>query len=220
MPANNTSGVVHYWAGRLPGMVGLIHSPSPGVAVQKLRSYQPYFPYAIDNYRFVSCARGIEWDASIFLDLLGWVKFLPTKPLFVVVPDIWGDARATAEEWQAWEPKLRAYGFPLAFVIQDGMKLDKVPPTADWLFVGGSDQWRYPRLKDILAIGKPVHVGRVNSKKYLWVCHDLGVTSCDGSGWFRGDQKQNQDLLEFWAYLAGDIPKPGSDQLSLNLELV
>lgn len=217
MPANNTSGVVHYWAGRLPGKVGLIHSPDPKSKIQRPKSIQPYFPYAIDNYRFVSCSKGIEWDSKIFLDLLNYVKFLPRQPLFVVVPDVWGNAAATCDEWQQWESKLRRYGFLLAFVVQDGQDLDRIPESADWLFVGGSDQWRYPRLREIVAIGKPVHVGRVNHRRHLWMCHDLCVTSCDGSGWFRGDKEQLQILFDYWAYLAGDIPRPGSDQLTLDL---
>jgi hypothetical protein len=119
------------------------------------------------------------------------------------VPDVWGNAEATLDEWHQWAPRLRRWGFPLAFAVQDNITPAMVPPDCDVVFIGGSDQWRYPRLSQYVALGKPVHVGRVNHGKYLWACHDAGVTSCDGSGWFRGDKRQLNELLHYLEFLNG-----------------
>ena len=88
----------------------------------------------------------------------------------------------------------------MAFALQNGIELEQVPRSADWLFVGGTDDWRYPRLPDIVAMGKPVHVGRVNTSKRIWQCHDLGVRSVDGTGYFKGDPYCYQGLEAYIRY--------------------
>jgi len=42
-----------------------------------------------------------------------------------------------------------------------------------------------------------VHVGRVNTERLLWIAHYAGAESCDGTGWFRGDQQQLAGLLRY-----------------------
>ena len=44
---------------------------------------------------------------------------------------------------------------------------------------------------------KRVHVGRVNTYRLLWLAHEAGAESCDGTGWFRGDRKQLQGLIDY-----------------------
>jgi hypothetical protein len=197
MPANNSKGLVHYWAGKNPGCLGHIHSPG-----QKINFY-PWLPYALDNGRFISSTKGRHWDESLFIAHLNYASSLPSPPLWVVVPDVWGDANQTLAEWEVWAPRLRAWGFPLAFAVQDGIDPKDVPTDCDVVFIGGSDNWRYPRINQYVELGKPVHVGRVNHSKYLWACHDAGVTSCDGTGWFRGDKRQLNALLHYLEFLNG-----------------
>lgn len=47
------------------------------------------------------------------------------------------------------------------------------------------------------AFGSRVHVGRVNSPAALEWLQELGVGSCDGTGWMRGDPVQLQGLVRF-----------------------
>jgi hypothetical protein len=197
MPANNRAGLVHYWAGKNPGSIGHIHSPGSKIV------YFDWLPYALDNGRFISSTKNRPWDEAAFIAHINYASSLPSPPLWVVVPDVWGDAEATIAEWDAWAPRLRRWGFPLAFAVQDNITPAMVPDDCDVVFIGGSDQWRYPRLSQYVAMGKPVHVGRVNHGKYLWACHDAGVVSCDGTGWLRGDKRQLNELLHYLEFLNG-----------------
>jgi len=58
---------------------------------------------------------------------------------------------------------------------------------------------RFPgRLAHLIAPGGwRVHVGRVNQPARLEFLEDLGVESCDGTGWLRGDQMQLSGLVGF-----------------------
>jgi hypothetical protein len=185
MPANNASGIVHHLATQFPGSLG--HLWSPG---RPIKTYK-WLPYVLDNGVYRDFANHKAWDGEQFLDLVKQCKYLPQSPLWVVVPDVVGNGSATIDLWADWEPKLRKFGYPLAFVVQDGITISQIPTTADVIFVGGSDKWKYPMLEKFIALGKPVHVGRVNNAQYLWRCYQLGVTSCDGSGWFRSNHGNN-----------------------------
>lgn len=208
MPANNASGLVHYWAGRNPANVGHIHSPS------NRRSFYPWIPAAIDNDRFGCWSKGTPWDEAAFVEHIEYCRYACPNLLWIVVPDVVTDAAATMAEWHVWEPRLRKYGIPLAFAAQDGIEADQIPESADWIFVGGSDEWKYTRIPQFVATGKPVHVGRVNGNR-LWQLERLGVASCDGSGWFRGDRQQLDKLIVFWQWQSGDRPHPHEGQLEL-----
>jgi len=107
-----------------------------------------------------------------------------------VVPDLPRNAKATLEEWWVWEDEMRQLGIPLAFAVQDRIKPEQVRPSADWLFVGGTDEWCYPGLREITSMGKQVHVGRVNTIRRVQQCDEAGVASVDGNGWFTGDRYQ------------------------------
>jgi hypothetical protein len=170
--ANNCSGLTHHWATRLPGQVGHLWSPD---AHRKVNTY-PWIQVAFDNGRFASTEAGRRWDEALFIDHCDRIPHLPNKLLFLTVPDVPRNGKATLDEWKKWEPKLRKYGCPLAFVVQDGLTPADVPDEADWLFVGGSDQWRYSRIPDFLKLGKPVHVGRINGVR-LWQMDRIGVNT-------------------------------------------
>lgn len=212
MPANNASGFVHYWAGKNPGCIGAIHSPS------NRRSFYRWLPAAIDNDRFNVWSRGLKWSENAYIEHIEIARLSCAPILWLLVPDVVGDAIATLAEWDYWEPRLRKYNIRLAFAAQDGIEASQIPQSADVIFVGGSDQWKYTRIRDFVALGKPVHVGRVNGDR-IWRLHDLGVTSCDGSGWFRGDQQQLAKLDRFLKFQAGELPHRNEGQYSLKLEL-
>jgi hypothetical protein len=128
------------------------------------------------------------FDPVAFGKLLDRLERHPIKPIFVVSPDVFGDAAATFKLFQEWEPKIRSRGLPVALVLQAGQ--DKVPilwDRIDAIFVGGPDfHRRKPYVAEYCrkakALGKWIHVGRVNSARRLDWAIDLGADSVDGSG--------------------------------------
>lgn len=194
MPSNNTGSVVRDLHSRFPGR--LAHLITPG------GWRRPFMPYALDNGAFGAWIAGAEFDRLRFRDHLtsaaSHVQRGGEPPLWVAVPDVVADKRATLEAWDEWAPKLRSYGWPLAFVVQDGMIRQDVPEDADFVFVGGTLKWKWSWVPSWAAwFGKRVHVGRVNSPSALDWLDQLGVGSCDGTGWLRGDPRQLHGLIDF-----------------------
>src|SRR5690242_10191187 len=81
---------------------------------------------------------GVTWcaDNGAFSDKFDegkWWRFLTANAyaaadcLFAVAPDVVGDAVATIERSLPWLPKIRALGYPAAFVAQDGQESLPVP---------------------------------------------------------------------------------------------
>lgn len=107
--------------------------------------------------------------------------------LFAVAPDVVGNHAATLARALPMLPRIRAAGYPAAFVLQDGATPDDVPwGCCDWLFLGGTDPWRHSPAVDQLAAaaaarGVPLHVGRVNSLRRLRWAASLAARSSDGT---------------------------------------
>lgn len=192
MPANNSKAEVHYLAGRYPGKVGWLFSPGG------FRSPLSWMPYALDNGKFSVWSQGEEWDEEGYIAFIERFAKEKIKPRWALVPDVVADRIATLREWVRWASRLRALGYSLAFAVQDGMQPADVPSEADVVFVGGTTKWKWQTVPMWTANFPRVHVGRVNTLRWLRVCDRFGVESCDGTGWFRGDQKQRQGL---WTYL-------------------
>ncbi len=85
----------------------------------------------------------------------------------------------------------------MAIAVQDGMTPSDVPKEASVIFVGGTTSWKWRNLKTWTENFPRVHVGRVNTYKLLWMAHDAGAESADGTGWFRGDAKQLAGLTKY-----------------------
>jgi len=160
---------------------------SEGVAGQLLTPLTGYanagMPYGIDNGAFST------FHHDRYLALLR--RNIPNRAscLFVTSPDVVGDCTTTRELYSVWYPFLCAR-WPVAFVGQDGC--ERIPATADWLFVGGSTEWKDSVYADrlvhrTLSEGKKVHVGRVNTLRRYLHFRDLGCHTCDGSGVSRFD---------------------------------
>ncbi len=196
MPANNSKGVVHYWAGAF-GQVGHLYSPGP------MRGPWPWLPYALDNGAFPAFTAGTPWNERAYVRLLCWAAFAPIAPRWALVPDVVADREATLTSWDRWAPKVSVLRCPLAFAVQDGMTPDDVPRAADVIFVGGSTKpgsmrgWKWDTLPMWCAAFPRVHVGRVNGYAGLVRCAEAGAESCDGTGWFRGDARQLAGLERF-----------------------
>lgn len=141
-------------------------------------------PWAIDNGAFAG------FDEQSFRLIL---RQCAGKPgcLWAAAPDVVGDAAATLALFDIWEPQLRALGFPVALVAQDGLLASEVPwDRLDCLFIGGTTGFKLGQAARWLAHqakrrGKLVHMGRVNSKRRLRYAHSIGCDSVDGTSFSR-----------------------------------
>ena len=77
------------------------------------------------------------------------------------------------------------------------MTKEDVPTDADVIFVGGSTDWKWKNLYEWTKNFKRVHVGRVNSERLLWIAHEAGAESCDGTGWVRGGEERLEELHRY-----------------------
>lgn len=138
-------------------------------------------PWAADNAAFSG------FDAVRFLRMLDTLaaRRLPGC-LFVTVPDVVGRSADTCALFRIWALRLHVYGFPLAFVGQDGLQFHDVPwDDFSVFFVGGSTRWKLGIQAHTLcayakALGKRVHVGRVNSAPRAALFTDV-ADSIDGT---------------------------------------
>jgi hypothetical protein len=191
MPANNTGITTGWLAGRWPGRIGHLYSPGGQ------RGPFHFISYALDNGAYGAHLKKQPFDVAAWRSLLDWAKLSGRAPLWALVPDVVGDRLATLAAWDEYSPVLRSYGWPLAFAVQDGMTYSDVPRDASVVFVGGSTDWKWKTMADWCAAFPRVHVGRVNTYRRLWDCHDAGAESCDGTGWMRGSQLQLRGLLAY-----------------------
>ena len=195
--ANNSSPVFHYWAGRYPEKVGWLVGPR---AMKKTRLWD-WVTYAMDNDAFTAWTRNEDWDEEEFFRSLDAARLAPNKPEWVAVPDVVGDREATIERWHEYEDRVREYGWPVAFVVQDGMTVSDVPASADVVFVGGSDQqnWKWRNAHVFCENFDRVHIGRVNGLRRLLYSEKIGAESVDGTGWFReGADGMKLNRLNVW----------------------
>lgn len=142
---------------------------------------------------------GVQWcaDNGAFSDKFDehkWWRFLVSNAhradscAFAVAPDVVADAAATLERSRPWLAKIRALGYPAAFVAQDGFEnLTDVPwDELDCLFIGGSTEWKLGHharaaVREAKARGKWVHMGRVNSERRWKYADAIGCDSVDGT---------------------------------------
>lgn len=148
-----------------------------------LTRYKPQHPearFAIDNGAYSN------FRADYFRSLLERQR--PRRDLcrFVAVPDVVGSARRTLEVFDGWKKELA--GWPLALVCQNGQEHLPIPwDDISAIFIGGDTDWKMGLhsiacIKAAIALGKWVHVGRVNTPGRLEHFERLGADSLDGSG--------------------------------------
>lgn len=141
--------------------------------------------YAVDNEVFTG-----RFQPARFVAALERIAAAhgTARCLFVVAPDVVGDAPTTLAQFREWGPRIRAMNFPVALAGQDGMTVDSVPwDDLDAIFIGGSTRWKLGT--DAAAMvaegkrrGKWTHVGRVNS--VYRACRLIEPPdSVDGTAW-------------------------------------
>lgn len=138
--------------------------------------------WAADNGRF-----GSPQDYSDE-KYLRWLRGMPVETcLFATAPDVVGDAAGTLELSTPMLAPIRALGYPVAFVAQDGIERTDVPWDAfDCLFVGGTTEFKLGTVAVTVVAeakrrGKWVHMGRVNSLRRLAYAEAIGCDSADGT---------------------------------------
>jgi hypothetical protein len=142
-------------------------------------------PWAADNDAFGGWTREKELS---FSKMLGRICLDGNKSTckFIACPDVVGDSKTTLERFDKWESIVRATGFPVALVAQDGLYPSVVPwNRIDALFIGGTTEWKLSSNVDWLIAeaqdgGVWVHVGRVNSARRIRHFYEVGVDSIDG----------------------------------------
>ncbi len=140
--------------------------------------------WAADNGCF---AQGARFDIARFLAWLDRLRpHLPTC-LFAVAPDVYADWSATLARFASGARAIRALGYRVALVTQNGLRLAEIPwHEVDVLFIGGSDAHKRSQLvveavREARARGKPAHMGRVNSLRRLVSARAIGCASADGT---------------------------------------
>ena len=192
MPSNVWDPAVRELDRQYPGRLGNLISP--GAWRGPVSDY-----YALDNGRY----QAANWTEAAYWEHLDTAAKRPIPPQWVAMPDVYLDYNATLWGWEYWAPRVRTrYGWPLAFVWQNGITLDVVKQytDAEIQFIGGDDNLhagKWVLLAEATAGGFPrIHVGRVNAPRPALKCWREKVESIDGTGWRRTDrQRRGLELL-------------------------
>jgi hypothetical protein len=173
-----------------PDFYGVLAQPR-GANLSPIREGRKW---AYDNDCFNGGFNSWQWLATL-------QKLLPYRRscLFVVAPDVVGNAVKTKAMWYEWLPALRSMKLPLAFVAQNGQGALDFPEDASWLFVGGDDNFKLgdegrkcvSRAKEK---GMKIHMGRVNSLKRLRYAKSIGCDTVDGTFICFGKDKNTPKL--------------------------
>jgi len=152
--------------------------------------------YGLDNGSFT------DFDVDTF-ERMAFAAIGDDLCLWVAMPDVVGDHQSTLVLYEHWLIRLDYDGETKkrCFVLQDGCNLhhpDFEPPwdILDAVFVGGTDHYKesrdcYEVVEKAKALGKWVHVGRVNSPSRITYWHDI-ADSFDGSGIARFDDMKTK----------------------------
>lgn len=135
--------------------------PSSGLPTKHLENGHPW---CLDNSVFTG-----KFKLRLWIGRMRVLLRYQRTCLFIVAPDVVGDYRATVAQFPRYAKMIRKFGYPVAFVSQDGLTPEETPwDDFDVLFVGGTDNHKLTSEAGILidcAINKKkwVHIGRVNS---------------------------------------------------------
>jgi len=177
------------------------HPPNLGVLSSPRSVYRDAhdkgFRWAADNDAYLA------WDAERFQLMLDKITGIPGC-LFVVAPDVVGDAKATRDRFYEWKYRLDCTRQPIAFVAQDGADLHRPPwQYIDALFIGGTTEFKLGPVAAQLAdearrCRKWLHMGRVNTRKRIRYAKSLGCDSVDGTN-FSMFRRTNLPWALTWA---------------------
>lgn len=164
---------------------------SPTHAITPDEAIKTGVSWAMDNGAF------IHKTPLEFLAMLKRYQRYAVKPDWVVALDVPGNAEKTLELFPAWNQIIKAYGYPVALVAQNGMR----PEQVNWdeivcLFVGGTDKWRFgpecmALVREAKRRGKITHLGRVNTQSRIKAAYLAGFDTVDGSSYATHKQEKS-----------------------------
>jgi len=163
------------------------------------------------------CFNGKKYsDATYYEWLRSWDAEARSRCLFATAPDIVGDAPGTLARSTPWLGMLRALGFPVGFVGQDGVEdmLYDIPwDDIDVWFTGGSTEWKLSPEAAMCANvarahGLRTHMGRVNTKNRIVYAYNQGYDSVDGTTLTFGPDRNLPPLLR-WLEEVHQAPPTG-----------
>ncbi len=146
----------------------------------RYRLRDPARPWGIDNGGFSN------FEPDAFMALLAREEHHKDNCLFVTAPDVVGSARRTLEVFERWKDRLA--GWKIALACQDGQEHLPLPwDDIAAVFIGGSTNFKCGDaathiIKAAKALGKWVHIGRVNHAARFDHFEKLGADSFDGTG--------------------------------------
>ncbi len=185
-----------------PGRLGWLFGPT------HFMTPKPDIEFALDNDAYPDWTKGKTFNYPAWVGMLDKVRLSGIAPRWVAVPDVVTNRKATLESWKRFAPVARCYGWPMAFVVQDGMTERDIPQDAALVFVGGSTQWKWRSIPTWVKAFPRVHVGRCGtSREKLDRLEQMGVESCDGSGFFR-DTAAGKNARNLFAWLARETHQP------------
>lgn len=142
-------------------------------------------PWAFDNGAYSQWKKGEPFDAEKYRAALDKAAAVPTRPDFVVVPDLVAAGLQSLSLSLEWVEECRRVGPPY-LVVQNGMTEDdvsKVIDRFDGLFVGGDDDWKRATSAAWVvfahAHGKPCHIGRTGTRRKAAWAKRIDVDSID-----------------------------------------
>jgi hypothetical protein len=157
--------------------------------------------WAGDNQAFTK-----EFNPSVFFEWLEMMKPYKSTCIFISCPDSVGDAVETHWLFNKWRSNF--LDWPVAFVAQNGQENLDFPDSNLWdvLFVGGSTKWKLSQaatdcIKRAQALGKGIHIGRVNWRRRYNHFSELEGSkyfTCDGTRTRYGKDKA---LLDWKNYM-------------------
>lgn len=157
-------------------------------------------------------AQGDKFDAEAWLTWLAQFKPHADSCLFATLPDVVGDAAATYERSMPYVERVRELGFPVAYVVQEGVQL-RMPPwdQIDAVFIGGlTEEFKFG--EGLIAAdearhrGLWTHMGRVNSFRRLRAATLAKIDSADGTYLAFGPDKNLPKLLTWLTWLDTHMP--------------
>lgn len=173
---------------------GMISGPRQGNDVR--HAIELGMPWCLDNDCFQS------YDPDAILQMLRRFQGL-SGCVFATLPDVVCDHAATRLLFSAWIGTYQRYGYPPAFVLQNGVTSDEVPwDSIRAVFIGGDDPFKFSDVvRVIVAEAKRrdhwVHMGRVNTLRRIRYAHSIGCDSTDGTGFAKWPDKHYCFAAEF-----------------------
>lgn len=162
---------------------GLLTGPFSGFHPQTALDYGAV--WAADNGCFLP-----GYNPDRIVSMLRRYRGIPGCQ-FIVVPDVVKDAAATLQLFSAWVGTYQQYGYPCAFVLQNGIEHYRIPwDSIACVFIGGDDAFKFSDTVRHIAAeakrrGKWLHHGRVNTPERILYSRGLDCDSFDGTHFTR-----------------------------------